>query len=283
MEIITRVAVACLIASTAIAQPEGPQFEVADVRIVGPHPINREEVQAAIRSTNTVQNIVDGLPESSGLIRLRGVRMKTLIEIAYKEIFDPVWAANEESEYLKGLPSWSPLTLYDLIAKAPAHTSADDLRLMIQGVLKERLHLTVHQEERTMSVYALVVGKNGSKLLPAESSGDPMCRSERGDPVRTEVEGTTDFSRLCRNITMGALALQVAHLLRKDVVDRTGLSGEYDLRLDSKMLCEYADNHCSSAESVPGGLAKLGLAIETRKEPRPIIVIDHVDRVPADN
>jgi uncharacterized protein (TIGR03435 family) len=283
MQMIVRVAVSCLIAATALAQPAAPQFEVADVRMVSPKQMSREEAQAAIQTTSTIERIVNGLPEPSGLIRLHAVRMKVLIEMAYKEVFDPIWAVWDESDYLKGLPSWSQSTLYDLIAKAPAHTSADDLRLMVRGVLQERFHLTVHQEERTMSVDTLAVRKNGPKLLPAEGSGDPGCHSERGETVRTEVNGTTDLSRLCQNITMGAWALEVAHILKKDVVDRTGLPGQYDVRLDFKMICEFADDHCSSADSVPAGLAKIGLTIEARREPRPIIVVDHVDRVPTDN
>jgi uncharacterized protein (TIGR03435 family) len=226
---IARVAATCLIAAAAMAQPEAPHFEVADVRIVDPQPITREGVQAAIQTTNTVQRIVNGQPEPSGLIRLQAVTMKILMELAYKEIFDPSWAAREESDYLKGLPNWSDSTLYQFIAKAPAHTSGDDLRLMIREVLKERFHLTVHQEQKTMAVNALVVGKNGPKLSPTEGLSDPGCRTERGD---TGVNGITDFSAVCQGTTMGALALEVAHLLGKDVIDLTGLPGEYDFRLD---------------------------------------------------
>jgi uncharacterized protein (TIGR03435 family) len=75
-------------------------------------------------------------------------------------------------------PDWMDSEYYDIEAKIPEGASSwDDLTVMLQNLLKERFNLTFHVEKREGEVYALVVGKHGSKLQPAPP-----------DPTQAEID-----------------------------------------------------------------------------------------------
>jgi uncharacterized protein (TIGR03435 family) len=69
-------------------------------------------------------------------------------------------------------PDWLTGARFDITAKAASAVSEDQLRLMLQSLLKERFMLAVHRQVKDLSGYALVVGKNGTKLRPAEGGGE---------------------------------------------------------------------------------------------------------------
>jgi uncharacterized protein (TIGR03435 family) len=66
----------------------------------------------------------------------------------------------------------------------------------------------------------------------------------------------------------------------KTVVDQTGLTGTYDFMLD---WVSRRDLDAVGGVAMFGAVEKLGLKLEERKQPMPTIVIDHVDRTPAEN
>jgi uncharacterized protein (TIGR03435 family) len=93
---------------------------------------------------------------------------------------------------------------------------------MLQRLLADRFQLAFHRDQKEMSVYAIVVGKNGPKL--AKSDGDPMGPS------------TLMFRKLgelpAKNATVGEFAsLMGTAVLDRPVVDKTGISGRYDFTL----------------------------------------------------
>ncbi len=151
-----------------------PEFEVADVRVnkLGDPPS------------------AEFLP--SGQVTLRGITMKTLIGLAWKEshmlpeltelsvrLSTSVAQFNLlTGDYLKGGPSWLNSDHFDVIAKAPQGTRTDTIRLMVQKLLADRFHLVVHREEKMMKVYAIVIAKGGHKLKEAQGPGDPVCVPE---------------------------------------------------------------------------------------------------------
>lgn len=98
---------------------------------------------------------------------LRNVSLKTLIKLAYKEIL--------QDEYLVGGPDWIGSDAIDVIAKAPPGSSADEKLPMLQWLLAERFHLTVHREQKRLAVIGLVTDKRGAKLKPSVAEGDPEC------------------------------------------------------------------------------------------------------------
>src|SRR5260370_35418733 len=65
---------------------------------------------------------------------------------------------------------------------------------MVEGLLADRLKLTIHRETKEHSMYALVVGKKGLKLKEAEpdpeppkaESGGNLSAPDENAPVKSE-------------------------------------------------------------------------------------------------
>ena len=131
-----------------------------------------------------------------------------------------------------------------------------------------------------MTVYALVAAKGGFKLQPAAGSGPPRCGPGQG------AEGMNHL--VCTNFTMANLTdwlpTRIApSYIDRPVVDLTGLTGTYDIKLDW-VPRPTATSDVAAGATVFDALDKqLGLKLEERKQPMPVMVIDHIERIPTDN
>ncbi len=90
---------------------------------------------------------------------------------------------------LVGLPGWARSTHYDVQAKADPESSGGfnnfklyQLNLMLRPLLADRVKLKVHWETRELPVYALVVGKRGTKLHTSNQD-DEQRKTEVDDVV----------------------------------------------------------------------------------------------------
>ena len=247
------------------AQPGEPRpsFDVAELKI---NKSGQQRMQ------------VNFLP--SGQIVARNIPLKLLIAQAYKV----------RNEYVQGGPSWIEDERYDLIAKAAPGTSTDAMREMAQIVLADRLHLAIHREEKEMPVYALVPAKQGAKLQPSAGSGEPKCSPN------SITDGQAH--RICTNFTMQNLAETLPSLapfyFDRPVVNLTGITGTYDIKLDWTVRPPSAppgppsDNPGVASEVAAGATIfdsvekQLGLKLEGRKHPMTVIVIDRVERTPTE-
>jgi uncharacterized protein (TIGR03435 family) len=228
--------------------------------------------------------------------------MKTLIGIGWKEsrvlpelsamsiAITPSIAQfnNFAEDYLKGAPPWLNADRFDVVAKVPPGTPADSIRLMMQKLLAERFHLTVHKEEKMMKVYAMVVAKGGAKLKAGQSTGNLVCdRSITEDNM---------YHRECHGLTMGELAQLLPSFAPRffegrPVVDFTALKGAWDFRLDWTPLTgglagldAAPGTEFDSGTTIFSTMEKnLGLKLEKRDQTMPILVIDKIDRVPTEN
>lgn len=126
-----------LLASAALAQPDGPRFEVATIKPAAPNQPGY------------------GVNWNRGLVRVNNVTLKAAILYAY-ELHD---------YQLSGGPKWTATETFDIVGKAESpETKPDVLRAMLQGLLRERFQLTLRKETKPMPAYALVVAKGGLKL-----------------------------------------------------------------------------------------------------------------------
>src|SRR5580658_4554579 len=101
---------------------------------------------------------------------------------------------------------------------------ATKTRLMLQALLAERFHLTIRRETKEMSVYELVVAKNGPKLQKSErdcAANDTACHWFSGNPTRL----------LGTGVDMSDLALILSHDSGRPVLDKTGIPGLFDMKL----------------------------------------------------
>jgi uncharacterized protein (TIGR03435 family) len=146
-------------------------------------------------------------------------------------------------EQVVGGPSWIDEERFDIEARAPAGTSAEQTRLMVETLLADRFHLRTHTEERRISVYALVLARQDGRFSPglrrtaSDCSGPDASRGADGLSVCggisvRVVDGVRQL-RLrgypLREFPRMALASAV---LGSTAVDRTGLTGYFDIDVD---------------------------------------------------
>ncbi|MGB9459126.1 MAG: TIGR03435 family protein [Bryobacteraceae bacterium] len=235
------------------AVKSAPAFEVASVKV---------NTSGESRSTDNLDN---------GRLMLHNYPMLGIIAFAYSISFDRVAG-----------PQWLVTARYDIDAKFAPGTvrSRDDLSLMMQNLLSERFHLTMHHEQKPIPVWALVVGKKGPKLQQSAAGSEfkTTCGRE-GAQVNCKGE----------KATMAQLAEQLPHWVSQPffgapVVDQIGLQGFYDFSLTWTPTNRPDESVEPPAVSLFDAIQdQLGLKLELRKAPVDRIVIDHIDRVPTEN
>jgi uncharacterized protein (TIGR03435 family) len=193
-------------------------------------------------------------------------------------------------------PDWLREARYEIVAKGPAGARRENLPKMMQTLLRERFKLQAHQETREIPVLALIPGKNGPTLKEAApESGDgqggarvAMSASESGGD-RLQIDGGG----------ISTLANTLTGLLGSPVVDKTGLTGRYDLVLEFSRF-ETAGPKATGgfneppplppppAGAEPGvsiytSIQQLGLRLAPQKLPMTALVVDGADKVPIEN
>jgi uncharacterized protein (TIGR03435 family) len=193
-----------------------------------------------------------------------------------------------------GIPDWMLSENYDIVARiggADAEAWKDEaqrrkmLRAMLQALLAERCKLVVHRGTRDKPVYAIVVGKNGPKLKAAETTDLDTLHAKH--PNTNDVPGGGGVVGEGKNggsglygATIGTLALALTYPAGRPVVDKTGLTGRYDIDLPHMQTLSPTDQP-DGAPTVFSVLEDLGLRLEPRKEPVEVLVLDHVERPTA--
>ena len=234
-----------------------PTFDVAEVKV---------------NKSGEVRMAVD--MQGGGRLTMRNVTMKVMIVMAY----------HARPEAVTGGPGWLDADRFDVVAKATQTTPPDDLRRMLQTLLAERFKLAIHKEPKMISAYVLLVGKSGPKLHASEPAVLSEQRCSPGGGAASQKHIT------CQHISMSALADQLQEQSPRDfdlaVVDQTGLSGTFDFKLDwtpAARAVETSPDPSGGQTVFEAVETQLGLKLERRKLPLPVIVVDRVERVPVDN
>lgn len=266
------------------ASPVKPKFEVASIR----------ECKDSERTPPSFS--------SPGRLALGCENLKTVILLAYE-----VFAAGKAdplnlmpSTPVEGDPAWVPSARYSIEAKADGPQSAAMMRgPMMQALLEERFHMRTHREIREVPVYVMTVAQGGPKFQPAkpgscrpyDGDGDPNVRPDR-IPWCAEPRVSWQGSIMVINfpgVTLDAFAKDL-HPDGRPVIDRTGLTGAFDIHLEL--------DHAPADSSAPGSGAasdpsphssdiaaireQLGLRLNPAKGPYEFLVIDHIER-PSEN
>jgi uncharacterized protein (TIGR03435 family) len=143
-------------------------------------------------------------------------------------------------------PDWLATERFDVTATIPEGATKDDVKLMLQNLLVDRFHLTLHHETRELPLYELTVGKGGPKMKPSVEDtsaqpGGPSPPPTFKDGVPQLPAGHRAMMLLVRpgglhmvaNVqTLAMFAQNLSNQLRSPVVDKTGLAGTYDFVLD---------------------------------------------------
>jgi uncharacterized protein (TIGR03435 family) len=200
-------------------------------------------------------------PPGSRSFSVRNASMAFLIGMAYR-------VGNDQIEKN---PSWIDSECYVISARAEGDGDLgnDQLRLLLQNLLSQRFHLSLHREMKDFSGYALVVAKDGPKLDATKGVTVPGYIGRDGLRVR--------------NTSTGALATMLVHTVGAHVVDKTGLTGRYDINLSFAPNASLATTDSSLPSIFTAVQEQLGLKLIPEKVPVEMLVVDHVEKVPTEN
>ena len=261
------------------AQPssaERPTFEAASIK-----PAKPGAMGSFIRN------------QPGGRFSANNMTVKNLLTIAY----------DVQPFQIVGGPGWLDSERYDVEAKAEESSDGDaaakppsDMRkqmdaqrLRLQSLLAERCKLTMHRETRQLPVYAMVIAKGGPKLKesPVNTTGKPNMQMRMGFGQLNGVD-----------TPLSILAETLSRQLGRVVLDKTGLTGNYDFNLqwtpDAGQMAAMgpppgAPPGMAPPPSDPNGPSvftaiqeQLGLKLESQKGPVDVWVIDSVEK-PSEN
>ena len=193
------------------------------------------------------------------------------------------WAYGLKPLQLQG-PAWLKDTRFDIVARSEDHTADDDqLRLMLQTLLADRFGMKVHREEKEQPVYSLTLAKGGPKFHPQSAKDGSKFLESVG-------EGSTRFKEdkagaIGEHVSMSETADKMSELLDRMVIDRTGMKGRYDFRLD--LLPYMAADGEGKADIMSvlfaGFNDQLGLKLEAGRDKVDLLVIDSINKTPTEN
>jgi len=197
-------------------------------------------------------------------------------------------------------PDWLGKERYDIVANIPEGATKEQFNIMIGNLLRDRFHLRFHIESRVIPVYALRVGKNGSKFKETTRHDDPSTppraggRDAQGFPILTpNFKGVVgwpnagEISWVGQDVPMDQLArLLEGPTVGRPIVDETGLTGHYDFKVRLPGMRRpgaepAADDPAPSTFTAVQD--QLGLKLESSTSPFPHLIIDNIDRQPTDN
>jgi uncharacterized protein (TIGR03435 family) len=245
------------------------------------------QTQSAPRPAFEVASIKPGDPNSQmfrigsmpgGRFAANNASLKLLIQTAY----------DVRSHQISGGPNWLDSAKFDIEAKSdsaapiPAGPAGGpQMRLMLQSLLEERFKLKLHRESKEEPVYELVVAKGGPKL---QQAADSLKQQQRGLQMRRgQLTGTA--------APMSILVSQLSQQLGRSVIDKTGLTGQYDF--DLKWTPEFGQSQGGPADAGPPPDSpgpsiftalqeQLGLKLESTKSQVDVLVVDHAEQ-PSEN
>jgi uncharacterized protein (TIGR03435 family) len=194
---------------------------------------------------------------------------------------------------------------FDILARTAGHPTKDDVRLMMRSLLADRFQMAAHFETREAPVLAMVLAKPGKlgpalKVHPANDScteGADTTSAKNAEALEAKPEVCGMLGRLPpsapgmvrisgRGISLALLANSLPTqtgmaIIGRPVIDRTGLSGLYDVTLEWAGLLNGQPNPEGSTfeEALRD---ELGLKLQSDKGPVQILVIDHIEH-PSEN
>lgn len=302
--------------------PGKPTFEVATVKPSAP--LDLAKVAAEIQAGKMPRL---GAHVDASRAEYTYMALKDLIAIAYNvkayQITGPAWLASER---------------FDILAKMPEGSTKEDAPVLLQQLLADRFKLAVHRDTQEQKVFALVVHKHPPLLKESPASVVPIDENAPLKAGELKIDGPDGPIRVTRNpdgsvtmnmgkkgivtqkmdmetktihiessmVTMAGFAdmltqvLQMGGNTNRQVVDQTGLQGNYQVALDISMADALAQaraagmnvpqGNTSDISSDPGGgtsvfasVERLGLKLEPGRATLVQLIVDSVQKTPTEN
>jgi uncharacterized protein (TIGR03435 family) len=237
-----------------------------------------------------------------GRIEGNGITMHLLMQVGWDLTID---------ELVANTPKWWDDTKYSILAKTSTAVSGvgqnqnvdiEDLKAMLRQLITERFQLKSHYEDRPVPAYTLLSDK--PKMAKADQSN--RTGFKEGPLAGQSDQRNQILGRMVtvRNMTMAQFAEDLQRIaggyIRVPVEDKTSLEGAYDFTLTFSPIGVLnagrgrggdAGAAAGPEASDPTGALslydainrQLGLKLEMRKRPMPVLVIDSMQEKPTDN
>ena len=200
-----------------------------------------------------------------------------------------------QDSQISGGPGWITSEKYDILAK-PEDGAKPEILPMLQALLEDRFKLVIRSATKESPVYELKMaradGKYGPKLreLAAEDcpAAPPRSVNRGAAPCAGFLSGKNHLSG--HRVKMSQLTSPLSTILERPVLDKTGLTIDFDL--DLYWTPEANPPGRGDAAPVPPDVSpssifaalkeQLGLKLEGARGPVKILVIEHAER-PSEN
>ena len=277
-------AVRGLVAQNGTAAVAPLEFEVASIKEHPPDPSGRME--------SSMRTMPDGQ------MVLTNVSLRTLIGRAYP---------SRGSTQVLGVPSWADGKFYDVNVKANRTVSRDEQQQMWKALLADRMKLTAHYEPREEASFDMVFARTDRRLGPRMkpstctppappvpgSAPAPPAQPPSGPPSGAEVMKrcngflSTANAVFAPHTTAGAIAGFLRFGAGRQVIDKTGLEGFFDVEFSYSMPRPAGADAAPADPNDPPEFftavqEQLGFKLEPSKTQVEVVVVDRVEP-PSEN
>jgi bla regulator protein BlaR1 len=213
-----------------------------------------------------------------------------------------------QTSQISGGPDWLSTARFNIEAKLDESTVAElkklspeqqkmERDLMFQNLLADQFKVALHRESRLLPGYALVIAKNGPKVQ-ASKPGDTYPNGIKGADGLPAGPHKFNFGPegvIVQALPMSFVANNLAIHLGEPVVDRTGLTGDYDFTMQFSPRGETAAKSneqtgtktttmpvssisAHNAAIVAAVEDQLGLKLDPQTIPLPVLIIDRAEK-----
>lgn len=236
-----------------------PQFDVAAIHQHIPEPHEHNSIWSS---------------GSDSHFKAENVNLSTLIH----------WAFDMPETRVLNLPGWANSIYFNIDASSDASADAQMAHLsseagnlkkhkMVQALLAGRFKLATHTETRELPVYELIVAKGTPKLGDDKSDG-------------TTINHWRDHIEVQASNSVAVLAEELAKEVGRPVIDKTGISGRYNLKIRWTPDVDAASSGSSAPDAPPSIFTaleeQLGLKLRPGKGAFEVLVVDLVE-MPSNN
>ena len=251
-------------------------------------PVVSTEFEVAELKPSAPNARLGGGVQPGGRIDFRGFTLKQLLVVstglATQSIDD-----GSVLDLISG-PKFLDTDKYDVVAKAPSDTDLDTILSMLRTLLIERFKIKYHVEDQPINVWALTFQKKDARLKPADPNSRSTCKRTNA----ANSFGVPTVTLTCQNTTLSQLADKLPAMARDYVdhpaVDASGLDGGFDFALSWTPRAQFESGQRGQAPGGGGGggggggasepngalslfegVQRLGLNLEVRKQPYPVV------------
>ena len=268
---------------------------------------------AAVFSSGGVHVSITPGDTGNGVIQTRIIFSPNSLEAKNETLQDLIkMAYGVQDSQVQGGPDWMSTARFNVDVKLDDSVVAElkkltpeqhrmEHDLMFQNLLADNFKLALHRESKLLPGYALVIALNGPKVQPAKP-GDTYPNGIKGPDGSVGGPHRFAFSDgefVAQALPMSFIAERLAGHLQQPVVDRTGLTGDYDFTLKfapqdgtavhnnqptgaKTMTMSVNSMSAHNAAMLKAVEEQLGLKLEQQSVPLPVLVIDRAEK-PAAN